>query len=241
MGKNAEIYKRVREVDVAILVETKSKRMDHFRIPGYNVLMHNDNRQGEGGMGGVAIFSRNYFTVEELDRQGRDIESVEWTGCRIKTMEGYLNIIEVYRRPGPIIRKIRWNKLLRGINNKEGIIIAGDFNAHNRIWNCKSTDRVGDDLQEDMLDEDMYIINRDTEFRVGEGNQCNSNIDLIFASENLVDKIDYEQGQDTWESDHFPINFELRINSSVYRKTTNRISTKKRIGMNIRELCGGKN
>lgn len=64
---------------MAILVETKSKRTDHFRISGYNVLMHNDNGQGEGGMGGVAIFFRNDYIVEELDRQGRGILKV-WNG-----------------------------------------------------------------------------------------------------------------------------------------------------------------
>lgn len=187
--------------------------------------MYNNNRQGEGGMGGVAIFFRNDFIVEKLDRQGKDIEGVEWTGCRIKSENGHLNIIGVYRRPRQAIRRIKWNKLLNGINDNEGVIIAGDFNAHNRIWNCKNMDRVGDELQEDMLD--TYIINRDTESRVGEGNQCNSNINLIFVSENLIDKIYYEQDQDTWQSDHFPIKFELSVNSRVYKKSTNRISTKK--------------
>lgn len=108
-------------------------------------------------------------------------------------MEGYVNIIGVYRRLGPAVRKIKWNKLCYGINDKEEIIIAGDFNVHNRLWNCKNTDGVGEELQEDMLDEEMYIVNKYAKSRVGEGNQSNSNINLIFCSENLVDKIDYEQ------------------------------------------------
>lgn len=33
--------------------------------------------------------------------------------------------------------------------------------------------------------------------------------------------------KNTWDLDHFPIKFELKINSSIYRKITNRISTKK--------------
>lgn len=77
LGKSAETYKRVREVDVAILIETKSKRSDQFNIPGYNVLIHNENKQGEGGMGGIAIFVRKEFTLEELDRKGKEIKDVE--------------------------------------------------------------------------------------------------------------------------------------------------------------------
>lgn len=37
-----------------------------------------------------------------------------------------------------------WRDLLRNINSSEGIIIAGDFNAHSVSWNCEETDRIGD-------------------------------------------------------------------------------------------------
>lgn len=73
----------------------------------------------------------------------------------------------------------------------------------------------------------MCIVNTDTESRLGEGMQEKSNINLIFCSDNIVDKINYEQGKDAWGSDHFPIFFEISINNKIYSKVTNRKSTKK--------------
>lgn len=50
---------------------------------------------------------------------------------------------------------------------------------------------MGDKLLEDIIEEDMYVVNVDTMSRMGEGKQINSNIDLVFVSEGLVDKIEY--------------------------------------------------
>lgn len=46
LGKNVEIVKKIREVDIAILVETKSKRTDKFSIAGYNLISQNDYNYG---------------------------------------------------------------------------------------------------------------------------------------------------------------------------------------------------
>lgn len=99
LEKNIEIAKRVREVDIAILVETKSKRTDHFRIPGYNLISHNDYNYGDGGAGRIAIFVKEKFKIEEIERQGKDIKGVEWPGRRLLTKESYRNFQGIYRAP----------------------------------------------------------------------------------------------------------------------------------------------
>lgn len=86
------------------------------------------------------------------------------------------------------------------MDRKEGIIITEDFNAHNKVWNCANTDRIGDELFEDFLEKDLFIVNKDTGSRLGEGNQRNSNINLIFYTDNIFDKVHYEQGDDTFGS-----------------------------------------
>lgn len=53
-----------------MIVETKSKRTDQFRIPGYNVCNFVFVRQGDGGSGDVAIFIRNSWVVEEIEKEG---------------------------------------------------------------------------------------------------------------------------------------------------------------------------
>lgn len=47
----------------------------------------------------------------------------------------------------------------------------------------------------------------------------------------------YEQKDDPWGSDHFPIGFEVGINKKPYKKRTNRYTTKKKkIGVSILKL-----
>lgn len=67
----------------------------------------------------------------------------------------------------------------------------------------------------------------DTMSRLGNPYQRDSNIDLMFAKDSLLDKMNYGQCSDTWGSDHFSIIFELGVNKRMYKKNTNRLSTKK--------------
>lgn len=57
-NKDAELWKRIQEFDISIITETKSKRRDYFNVPGYDTLIKNNYRQGDGGAGGVAILSK---------------------------------------------------------------------------------------------------------------------------------------------------------------------------------------
>lgn len=106
-------------------------------------------------------------------------------------------------------------------------IITGDFNAHNTLWNCQDTDINGDNLFEIMDNVRMICINQETESRLENLGQSSSNIDLIFGSPKLADNADVNQEDDTWGSDHFPIELTLKGKIHRYKKKTNRISTKK--------------
>lgn len=52
-----------------------------------------------------------------------------------------------------------WRNVVKDVNNKEHWIIAGDFNAHNIIWNYKNTNVNGSRLYEAMEEKGMYIVN----------------------------------------------------------------------------------
>lgn len=62
---------------------------------------------------------------------------------------------------------------------------------------------------------------------LGNSVQRDLNIDLLFSSESIMERMNYEQKEDTWGSDHFPIIFELGIRKINYNKKTNQLSTKK--------------
>lgn len=73
----------------------------------------------------------------------------------------------------------------------------------------------------------MLVINHDTNSRMGEGGRKDSNIDLVFESLNIYDIVKYEQLEDSWGSDRYPILFEIKTDRRIYKKKSNRISNKK--------------
>ncbi|XP_071575285.1 uncharacterized protein [Temnothorax nylanderi] len=106
-------------------------------------------------------------------------------------------------------------------------VFLGDFNAHNVAWNCPSTDTKGDLLHELMDDEGLICVNTDTCSRNGARGQRDTNLDLLFGSNHIVGEISYHQLADAWGSDHFPISFSFDNHPMIYKKITNRLSTKK--------------
>lgn len=91
------------------------------------------------------------------------------------------------------------------------IIVAGDFNAHHKLWNCHKTDRSGELLLAEIEAEELFVINSDTMSRLDSPLQRDSNIDLMFTNDKILDKMRYRQCADTWGSDHFPIIFDLGV------------------------------
>lgn len=114
----------------------------------------------------------------------------------ISNLSKKLKIISVYRRPGGIEANGTWTKLLSQIKKIENMMCLGDFNAHNRSWNCHNMDRNGNQIQEEMEEKGMHVVNFDILSRIGEGRVRLANLDLMFASEDIVDIIGYKQLDD---------------------------------------------
>lgn len=193
---------------------------------GFDLYSVNSYRQGKGGAGGISILIRKsiknrFFEVDQCNGL--------WDAGGIKIACDYvpINFICVYRRPDPFAERNKWGELFKNINGSEGIVILRDFNAHNTAWNCERTDTVGNSLLEEMEARDMFIVNSETKSRMGEVGQTDSNIDIIFCNDKVINLIDkYEQGEDSWGSDHFPIFVDFKIDTQHYSKKTNRISGK---------------
>ena len=54
-----------------------------------------------------------------------------------------------------------------------------------------------------------------------------SNIDLIFSSANIADKINCEVLNETWGSDHYPIKIEFDTEKYTFVKKSLKIKTKR--------------
>lgn len=78
-----------------------------------------------------------------------------------------------------------------------------------------------------MEEKGLYVVNDKTDSWIGNKNNETANLDLMLASEEISDTIEYKQEKDTWGSNHFPIVFSMKFRSKRYRKLTNRISNYK--------------
>ncbi|XP_077277505.1 uncharacterized protein LOC143905790 [Temnothorax americanus] len=112
-------------------------------------------------------------------------------------------------------------------NGEDDVIVLGDFNAHNTLWNCDSTNESGDTLLDIMNDKDLLCVNVDTKSRLGYSGQRDSNLDLLFCSMGIIDEMECCQEEDKWGSDHFPLTFRIDRQTRIYRKLTNRVFTKR--------------
>ncbi|KYN29937.1 hypothetical protein ALC57_00607 [Trachymyrmex cornetzi] len=141
-------------------------------------------------------------------------------GIRTINLSINFNVVSVYRRPGGFLRVNDFRPLFYFDPGGCESIFLGDFNAHNTLWNCEYT--IGESLQEAMERRDFMCVNMDTCSRIGA-----TNLDLLFCSAAVLDNIEYNQLDDKWDSDHFPIVFKLETHRGIYSKRTNRITTKK--------------
>lgn len=79
----------------------------------------------------------------------------------------------------------------------------GDFNSHNRLWNCNFSDKKGKILLEEMSQR-MNIVNDKTESHVGsiiQSEQYKYRCSVCFLKDVMANK-KCEQGEDLWGSGH---------------------------------------
>lgn len=224
-NKKNELTRRIVDYDITILTETKSSRPGSIYFTGYRTI----SKESKENSGGIAIIVRKEIEFETINSWYNIGDNIDILGIRITNPKEKFNVIAVYRRPKLTINRKQWEKILKFDDKGLKTILTGDFNAHNIAWNCRDTATNGDNLFEVTNNVEMVCLNQETEYRLGSIGQTSSNIDLIFSTDKLADKIDIKQSEDTWGSDHFPIEVIINQEIHVYRKRTNRISTKKTI------------
>ncbi|KAK0160438.1 hypothetical protein PV328_007848 [Microctonus aethiopoides] len=226
-NKKNEISNKILEYDIIILTETKYSR-ESIYFTDCNTII----KKSKGNSGGIIIIVKNYIEFETINGWNNIGEDFDITGIRITNTKDKINIVGVYRRPQKNTSKRQWQNIMSFEDRKAETIVMGDFNAHNMMWNCQTTDRNGEYLHE-IMDQNGYICsNQETQSRIGYIGQRSSNIDLIFSTTNLIDKIDIKQNEDSWGSDHIPIEITIGEKIEYYRKKTNKITTKKTVWKN---------
>ena len=137
------------------LNETWLKPHNDFSLEGYQMI-RSDRTHKKGG--GSALLIRNNIPGNEIKISNNNINS-NAVGFEIECGSHSLAIFSIYCSPLTPLN----NNLLEHICTKyKYFIILGDLNANNHMWNCKSYNKKGHDLENLINRFNLQIMNSKT-------------------------------------------------------------------------------
>ena len=208
--RKAEINKLIQNIDILVCVETWLKPDLRFNISGYNSFRK--DRPGVDRGGGIVYFVRKDLIFTEITQVTSQTNTIEITGIRINNIQPAIDIIACYRRPGITLSQSEWNEILNTTKHNSSSILLGDFNAHNNKWNCPSSDTNGERLDCSIELHNLFLHNPNTFTHINYHNSERSNIDLVFSTLNIAEKVNTHVFDEMFGSDHFPILIDVQIN-----------------------------
>lgn len=204
------------EFDIIIVVETWLTPSDKIHLPGFSTY-RKDRLHSRGG--GIIIFIKNNLAYVENQNIHSPDQSVEISNVHINNILPALDIIACYRAPGTTLSQNQWDIITNNVVNTNSILL-GDFNAHNKYWNCRYTDKNGERLEISADNQNLFLHNDNTNTHVDFYRGTKSNLDLVFSTLPMADKISVEVCDENWGSDHHPICINVNIEKNIYKKKT---------------------
>lgn len=144
-------------LDIIILQETWLKN-DNFNF-GMNFHLEASNRQD--GYGGVAIAIKSNLIYDRIILL--DLSPIEIIMIKVKYQNSYIHLISLYIPPNISITIIK-NKLdilNNFLLNYDNLIVAGDFNASDYLWDkhCSSSSNRTDTILNFINVNNLVILN----------------------------------------------------------------------------------
>lgn len=218
LQRKNELPEILRNIDVFICVESWLKANDRFEIPGFSSFRK--DRVSENRGGGVLFLVRKNLVYTELKQACSQTPNVELAGLRITNIDPQIDLVACYRPPGHTLTQTEWNAIVKCVDDTSNAILVGDFNAHNKKWNCDITDPNGARLDYSIEAKNLFLHNANSFTHINTYNGNKSNIDLVFSTMPIADKIITEIGDETFGSDYYPITMEIDANRHTYQKQT---------------------
>ena len=198
---------------------TSKRQHESTFAPGFVQLQKIRDPSRNGG--GILIMIRKSIAFQEIPINSPDY-SVEICKFRLTNTTPSIDVIVCYRHPGSLSQD-QWNSIVSSTNNNHPCLLIGDFNAHNIIWNCYETNTNGRHLANSMDDYNLFLHNFDTLTHIDPRNRKLSNIDLVFSTLNLSEKINTEVFDETLGSDYFPIFCSIDLEKNIYKKNPSKL------------------
>ena len=158
----------------------------------------------------MAIFVRYGRDFSDMKLKN-DNPNIEIAGVKIHGPKDSTTIVDLYKPDGhSLVSEIEYSNIFRNIN--ENIILLGDFNVHNRLWepNCTIDDAPSKEIVQFINTKGLVLLNDGSPTRhdINEGRL--SALDLTFVSPNLSGKNEWKAHDHLLGSDHYPVILEVK-------------------------------
>ena len=186
-------------IDIALLSETFLKPNVTFKIRNYTVI-RTDRTTGKKG--GTAVIIKSCLPYQPINLP--QLETLEATAIKLLTTKEPITIISVYKSP-PKELQLQDLRTLSQLNKH--IIIAGDINAKNPLWNSTVPNDTGRRLEifANQLNLQVDAPTTPTHYPI-QGGRPDVLDTCIYSDVNILSG---PTAIDDLQSDHLPVKIEI--------------------------------
>ncbi|KAG5878346.1 hypothetical protein JTB14_004444 [Gonioctena quinquepunctata] len=182
---------------VICLQETNSTEKRRYNMKHYDSVHKTTNNQIRAS-GGVTIYTKHFLEAKEIPLS-TDYEAI----AVILSIPQKMCICNIYI---PLDAGININDLDNLIRQlPKPCVILGDFNAHNTIWGCVSTNQKGSKLETFINTSNLVLLNSGEITRINTATGNHSALDLALCHPNLSSTLTCTVLPDPYGSDHSTI------------------------------------
>ena len=182
---------------IVCLQETFLKTNDDITIKNhqsYNFINNTSHR----ALGGVSILIRNDIPQSKIHL------NTQLQAIAVKvTLHRTINICFIYIPPHDAINESEINNILQQLPTP--FILLGDFNSHNTMWGCSSTNHKGKTLENIINNNNLCLFNKKSPTHLDPSSATYSAIDLTLCDTSLFLDFTWRVYDNTCGSDHFSI------------------------------------
>jgi len=155
-------------------------------------------QSGNRPCGGAGILIRNNLPHSLLPLN----TTLQAVACRISAPQP-ITVCSIYLPPSSTYTSSDLLSLVTQL--PPPILFVGDFNAHNTLWGCSSTDRKGHEVEDFILSSNLCLLNGKDPTYIHPATGSRSSIDLAFCDPSLYLDYSWKVNDDLCGSDHLPI------------------------------------
>ncbi|KAG5889448.1 hypothetical protein JTB14_000916 [Gonioctena quinquepunctata] len=182
---------------VICLQETNFTEKRRYIMKHYDSVQKTRNNQIRAS-GGVTIYTKHFIEAKEIPLS-TDYEAI----AVILSIPQKMCICNIYIPPDAEININDLDNLIRQL--PKPCVILGDFNAHNTIWGCSSTNPKGSKLETFINTSNLVLLNSGEITRINTATGNHSALDSALCHPNLSSTLTWTVSPDPYGGDHFPI------------------------------------